>query len=60
MRNFFWQLVYYCRSNRLKEGHYIVFVENTINPDYVSDQPETIEDVTIYTYLIWFDEEKDF
>jgi hypothetical protein len=54
------QLSYYCRSNGLVEGHYIVFVDNTINPEYVPDKPETIEGVTIHTYLIWFDEEKDF
>ncbi len=54
------QLAYYCKSQRLTEGHYIVFVNNTINPEYVPDKPETIEGITIYTYLIWYDEEKDF
>lgn len=54
------QLSYYCRRAGLKEGHYIVYVDNRTRPEFVSEQPETIDGITIYSYLIWYDEEKDF
>lgn len=54
------QLSYYCSRAGLKTGHYIVFIENTINPSYVSELTEIIDGVEIITYLIWYDEEKDF
>jgi hypothetical protein len=54
------QLSYYCRRAGLDKGYYIVFIPNTINPDYVSEKPETFNSVEIITYLIWYDEEKDF
>ncbi|MCB1189009.1 MAG: AAA-like domain-containing protein [Leptospiraceae bacterium] len=54
------QLAYYCNRADLKEGVYIVFVDTSVNPDFVSEGSEEIEDVLIRTYLIWYDEEKDF
>ncbi|HMV81184.1 MAG TPA: hypothetical protein PL048_09390, partial [Leptospiraceae bacterium] len=54
------QLAYYCTRASLNTGYYIVFIENTINPNYVSDLTETIDGVEIITFLIWYDEEKDF
>ena len=54
------QLAYYCNRAGLNTGYYIVFIENTINPNYVSDLTETIDGVEIITFLIWYDEEKDF
>jgi hypothetical protein len=54
------QLAYYYRSFNILEGHYIVFVDNTINPEYLPDKPESVDGIMIHTYLIWFDEEKDF
>jgi type II secretory pathway predicted ATPase ExeA len=59
------QLAYYCKSGGthrkpMREGYYIVFVDNTINPEYVPDQPEIIDGIVIHTFLIWYDEEKDF
>ncbi|HNO23375.1 MAG TPA: hypothetical protein PKK94_10375 [Leptospiraceae bacterium] len=54
------QLAYYCNRAGLNTGYYIVFIENTINPNYVSDLTEIIDGVEIITFLIWYDEEKDF
>jgi len=54
------QLSYYCSRAGLDRGYYVVFIPNTINPSYVSDKLDTINGVEIITYLIWYDEEKDF
>ncbi|MCB1158188.1 MAG: ATP-binding protein [Leptospiraceae bacterium] len=54
------QLAYYCKRAGLTEGHYIIYVDNRTKPEFVSEEPEVIESITIYSYLIWYDEEKDF
>jgi len=54
-------LAYYCSRLGLKMGVYIVFISNAIavNQD-VKEDIEQINKVTIRTYLIEFDEDKDF
>ena len=54
------QLAYYCRHAGLPQGHYIVFVNNQTKPELLSEQTEVIDGVEIFSYLIWYDEEKDF
>lgn len=43
-----------------KEGAYIVFLRNELHPDLPNNNIEVIEDITIKTYMIRYDEEKDF
>ncbi|MEI6142237.1 MAG: AAA-like domain-containing protein [Mariniphaga sp.] len=53
------QLAYYCKSLGLSRGVYLVFCPNNVNyPDSIKEQEEIIENVTISTYLIDFDESK--
>ena len=55
------QLAYYCKTLNLKEGTYLVFVPNNIiYPQKAKEGTTTIEGIDIHTYLIWYDEEKDF
>ena len=55
------QLAYYCQKAGLQEGYYLVFVSNALRlPPYVKKQTEVFEGVTIHTYIVMFDEEKDF
>jgi hypothetical protein len=54
------QLQYYCRSVGIKEGIYLVFVPNSVKlPDIKEDITE-INNTTIKTYIVSYDEEKDF
>ena len=53
------QLAYYCRSLGLSRGVYLVFCPNNVNyPDSIKERTETIDDVTISSYRIEFDESK--
>ena len=54
------QLAYYAQSMGLKEGVYLVFVPNTVKLTTVREQVETISGITISTYIVQYDEEKDF
>jgi hypothetical protein len=54
------QLAYYCSRKGIKEGIYIVFIENYIEMPGVVESKEVINDIEIKTYLIKYDEEKDF
>lgn len=54
------QLAHYCRSASIKEGIYLVFVPDYYKELKLVEAKETIEDVQINTYLVWYDEEKDF
>ena len=54
------QLAYYARSLKLKEAIYLVFVPNTVKLAGVREQRETVEGVLIETYIVLYDEEKDF
>ncbi len=53
------QLAYYCKSLGLKNGVYLVFYPNNVNySKLVIEQTEIIENVSISTYLIEFDDAK--
>ncbi len=53
------QLAYYCKSLGLKNGIYLVFCPNSVNySKLVIEQTEMIENVSISTYLIEFDDTK--
>jgi AAA-like domain len=54
------QLAYYIKSLGLTEGVYLVFVSNLITHPKVLESVEIIEGVTITTYLVRYDLEKDF
>ncbi|MCK4765452.1 MAG: hypothetical protein KAW12_24835, partial [Candidatus Aminicenantes bacterium] len=54
------QLAYYARSLKLKEAIYLVFVPNTVKLAGVKEQRETVEGILIETYIVFYDEEKDF
>ncbi|OQX81102.1 MAG: hypothetical protein B6D61_01120 [Bacteroidetes bacterium 4484_249] len=53
------QLAYYCNSLGLNEGIYLVFIPNNVyKPENVADNKEVINNVTISTFLIHYDDEK--
>lgn len=56
------QLAYYCRKEGLKEGVYVVFVPNHIRlPKAIQEASgEMMDGIAVTTYLIQYDEEKDF
>lgn len=55
------QLAYYCKSLGLTEGIYLVFSPNHIKfTEVTSDSIEPLEGVEIFTYIVPYDEEKDF
>jgi len=54
------QLAYYSKSMGLKEGIYLVFVPNTVNLPIIQEQEETINSIRIRTFIVTYDEEKDF
>ena len=61
------QIAYYCRRAGIKKGIYIVFIKNTIQSDKIKEDTEIIsnqdapeQDVEIKTYLIRYDEKKEF
>jgi hypothetical protein len=52
------QLANYCNSIKIKEGIYLVFAPKEI--DTIVEKVENIKNVQIRTYIIGYDEEKDF
>jgi hypothetical protein len=54
------QLSYYCRKAGLDVGHYIVFIKEQIQSPLIREGTEVIDDIKIITYLIRYDEKKDF
>jgi hypothetical protein len=54
------QLAYYVRALGLDEGVYLVFVPNTVKLPMVREEVETIGGIAIRTYIVQYDEEKDF
>ena len=55
------QLAYYCKKIGLDIGYYLVFVPNTARlSEIIKEDVETIDGVTIKTFLVFYDEEKDF
>ncbi|HLP58060.1 MAG TPA: ATP-binding protein [Candidatus Deferrimicrobium sp.] len=54
------QLAYYTKSLGLKEALYLVFVPNTVNLADIREEEETVGDIRTRTYIVLYDEEKDF
>ena len=54
------QLAYYVKSLGLTEGVYLVFVKSTVTNPEVQEATETMDGVTITTYIVRYDVEKDF
>ncbi|MCP4146237.1 MAG: hypothetical protein GY757_00675, partial [bacterium] len=54
------QLVHYSRSLSINESIYIVFVSSVYKKLDIKDDVLTIDGVTVRTYIIFFDEKKDF
>lgn len=55
------QISYYVTCRGLKEGYYIVFAASRYKKiDYLIDNVTEINGITLHTYIIWYDEKKDF
>ena len=55
------QLAYYCNSLGLTEGVYLVFLKSGLHYSAdIKEQSENINNIHIQTFLIPYDEEKDF
>jgi hypothetical protein len=55
------QLSYYARKRNLTEAYYVVFAsERERVKKFLSEGEEMIEGVMVKTFLIWYDEERDF
>jgi hypothetical protein len=54
------QVAYYCKSLGIKEGIYLVFVPNTVTLPAVRDEVENIDNIEVKTYIVLYDEDKDF
>lgn len=55
------QLAYYCKKLGLTEGTYLVFVPGSLKlPPPVKEGVEEVEGVALTTWLVPYDEEKDF
>lgn len=54
------QLAYYAGSLGLKEAVYLVFVPNSVNLPGIREHEETVSGILIRTYIVQYDEEKDF
>jgi hypothetical protein len=54
------QLAYYVKSLGLDTGIYLIFVNNEVTNPKVIQSTEIIEGISLHTYLVWYDLEKDF
>ncbi|MCP4146670.1 MAG: ATP-binding protein [bacterium] len=54
------QLAYYCKSVGIKGGIYLVFVPNTVTLVDIKEAEESIGNIDIKTFIVLYDEEKDF
>ncbi len=54
------QISYYCSRAGIIKGIYIVFIKNTIKSDKIKEETEIINNVEIKTFLIRYDEKKEF
>ncbi|MGE5340223.1 MAG: ATP-binding protein [Candidatus Omnitrophota bacterium] len=54
------QLAYYSKTFGLNQAIYLIFVPNTVKLAEIREQKETINGITIVTYIVLYDEEKDF
>jgi hypothetical protein len=56
------QLAYYCKSLSIPEGIYLVFISNKYDWQNlkIKEDTEMMESIRIKTYLVFYDEDKDF
>ena len=54
------QLSYHCKHAEIVVGLYIVFIKESIQSDRIQEGSELIDGIEIKTYLIRYDEEKEF
>ena len=54
------QLAYYAESLSIPEGIYLVFVPNTVNLEDIKEETVIIKQTLIRSFIIYYDEEKDF
>jgi AAA domain len=55
------QLAYYCKKLGLTRGEYLIFVPKHLSlPDTVSETSVDLEGVSVRTWLVFYDEKKDF
>ena len=54
------QIAYYCNRAGIKKGIYIVFIDNRVTSDRIQEKTQMINEVEVKTYLIRYDEKKDF
>ena len=54
------QLAHYAASLDIQQGIYLVFVPNTVSLPSVKEGREPIDNIDIHTFIVPFDEEKDF
>lgn len=54
------QLAYYCRSISIEEGIYVVFIPGYDKELNLKEAREMVDEVMIRSYLVYYDEEKDF
>ncbi|MEA3451583.1 MAG: hypothetical protein U9Q83_06725, partial [Bacteroidota bacterium] len=54
------QIAYYCKSAGIKQGIYIVYIDNTVKNERIKEATENINNIEIKTFLIRYDEMKEF
>ncbi len=54
------QIAYYCKSAGIEQGIYIVYIDNTIKNIRIKEGTEKINSVEVKTYLVRYDEKKEF
>jgi hypothetical protein len=54
------QVSYYARSMKIPEAIYLVFVPHTVKLPGLKEETAIINDVMVHTFIIPYDEEKDF
>jgi hypothetical protein len=54
------QVAYYAKTLNISEGIYLVFVPNTVTLDGLEETLEHIDNIEVRTYIVRYDEEKDF
>ena len=54
------QLAYYANTIGVKSGVYLVFVPNVVTLPDIKEEKKIINGVLVNTYIIRYDEEKDF
>ena len=55
------QVAYYSLKRNLGDGYYVIFVPKRYNHlEYLKETREIVNGITVHTFIIWYDEDKDF